>query len=198
MNTPQTVLYAGSFNPFHIGHLDILRQAEKIFDKVVIGVGTNGSKGGNVDAAQHSLIQIGLPNLIIAIRGTITETMKNHGINTLVRGVRDNEDLIAEARMGCYLRDLLPSINIVYLFPSPEVVHVSSSAVRELIRLNNTDSIMVANRYLVRNMGVAPRFATPDGQIEGGHSSQAQGIHSAIRPVVKSGSSMFASLTRKL
>ena len=203
MSASRIALYAGSFNPFHVGHLDILRQAEKIFDKVVIGVGKNGAKGGDADAAQMALSQIGLPNLIITIKGTITETMKTHGITTLVRGVRNNEDLLAEAHMGRYLRDLLPGINIIYLFPNPEVAHVSSSAVRELIQLNTADSLVVANRYLVKNMGHHPA-----NLVGGGHSSQANGVYSAIqpvvvpgprpeKPVVKSGTGMFASLTRK-
>jgi len=184
MNTPRTALYAGSFNPFHIGHLDILRQAEKIFDKVVIGVGTSATKGGDVNAIQHTLFQIGLPNLIVTIKGTITGTMKNHNITTLVRGVRNNEDLLAESHLGRYLRDLLPGINIVYLFPNPEVAHVSSSAVRELIQLNTADSLAVANRYLVRKLDTPLRLVTPGPSPE--------------KPVMKSGTGMFASLTRKL
>lgn len=189
MNTPRIALYAGSFNPFHIGHLDILRQAEKVFDEVILGVGLNAAKSNNVQMAYEILSrESGLSNRVVQIHGTITATMKSLNIPTLIRGVRNVSDLVEEANRGRYLRELYPGINIVYLFPSASVEHVSSSAIRELLAINTPETQQMVSRFLV-NRGV-PKG---NGMISGGLASgKLPG-----KPVVKPGTGMFASLTRK-
>ena len=66
--------YAGSFNPFHIGHYNILSKAEEIFDKVIIGVGVNYEKRKN---KKHDLPDIIKDREIIEYDGLITDVLKN-------------------------------------------------------------------------------------------------------------------------
>ncbi len=170
MSIPRIALYAGSFNPFHVGHLDILRQAEKIFDEVYLGVGFNAAKSNPVNKVYNELNALGLGNRVVEIQGTITSTMKSLNIPTLIRGVRNAADLVEEANRGRYLRELLPNINIVYLFPSSAVEHVSSSALRELIGINTADSLIAANRHLVGKTNTAPRNNNEVSRATGGGS----------------------------
>jgi len=129
-------IYPGSFNPFHKGHLDILNKAEKIFDKVIIAKGRNDSK--NVDEIEfedglYDLKQLFPSNEIIAYEGLLTDLIETQEGNiTLIRGLRNGYDLDAENTLMAYMKDLLPSLQIIYLPCDNKYQHISSSAIRKL------------------------------------------------------------------
>lgn len=182
MSKKRIGLYAGSFNPFHIGHLDVLRQAERLFDEVILGVGINAHKEGSQVRALAALKHLGLKNQVIAIEGTITSAMKALamvGDVTLIRGIRNGNDLQGEQLMNSYLRELDSSVAVVYLLPSPNVAHVSSSAIRDLTYVNTPDSLAVVNRLTVKPLGSGVTSYTPPA------------------PPAPKGS-LFSSLTQKL
>lgn len=174
----QVALYAGSFHPFHIGHLDILKQAEKIFDKVVIGVGHNAAKPDMSEVAIRALYALNPPNDVVKITGTISKFMQSYGTPlTLVRGIRDAMDLQAEVEMRRYLQALDPALQVVYFFSSPEVSHVSSSGIRHLQAIGTVDSLDLANQYIVH----------PHGQNNSGNPAK-----NAVNPA----NDMFSSMLR--
>jgi len=132
---PKIGVYAGSFNPFHKGHYNILLKAEKVFDKVVLAFGKNPTKDEN----ELFDIPYVLKNSreIIYFDGFLTTFMDSLGYDTtLVRGLRNSTDLQYEMTQFQYLQDMKPDIKIVNIFCDKEYEHISSSAIRNLKKLD--------------------------------------------------------------
>jgi pantetheine-phosphate adenylyltransferase len=133
---PRVAVYPGSFNPFHHGHLSTLRQAEKVFDKVIIGLAVNRQKPGAEEmlAKRSAELQERLRfHEVATIPGLLTHYLDESELPvSVVRGVRDGTDLEAELRYARFLDELRPGTNAVWIGCAPELQHLSSSAIREL------------------------------------------------------------------
>lgn len=135
---PNIAVYAGSFNPFHKGHYDILQKSEKIFDKVIVAKGRNDSK--NIDEEQFKNefenLQKTLPHReVVEFSGLLTNFISEHESYaniTLIRGLRNGYDLEAENTLMSYMRDQKPDINVVYIPCDKKYEHISSSAIRSI------------------------------------------------------------------
>jgi len=136
-------IYAGSFNPFHIGHLDVLRNAETIFDKVILVQGVNPDKGG-----EKVELPVSLPNEKIVHSGLITELFNIHGNYnlTMVRGMRNEFDVTAEMNYQAWVNELNPDIKFVHIFCRPENAKISSSGLKSMSSFKGFD----INKYIVR------------------------------------------------
>lgn len=135
-------IYPGTFNPFHLGHLDVLRKAERIFDKVIIVKGINTDK----ERSSNKLPEI-LPNEKIYHEGLITELFKNRdGVKyTMVRGLRNKQDAPFERNYQAWVQELNPNINFVHLFCDQQYEKLSSSALRQMQKFDGFD----IDKYLV-------------------------------------------------
>lgn len=133
---PRVAIYPGSFNPFHSGHLSILRQAEAIFDKVIVAVGVNRQKAGAVETAQQRCAELKARlrfHEVTIVEGLLTDFIDRQDFPlTIVRGVRDGTDLEAELRYVRFLNDLRPQTSVTWISCEAELQHLSSSAIREL------------------------------------------------------------------
>lgn len=133
---PNIAIYAGSFNPFHLGHMNILKKAENIFDKVIIAKGRNDSKEINeiIFEGEFKKLQNLFPTKeILTYRGLLTNLLKEQeGRITLIRGLRNGFDLEAENTLMCYMKDLYPELKVIYIPCDREFEHISSSAIRSL------------------------------------------------------------------
>ena len=132
-------LFPGSFDPFTSGHLNILTRALTMFDEVVVAVGVNQDKRGffRVDQRLDIIAQAtrGMEGVsVIQYDGLTVDICREMGIRHIVRGVRnmtdfDNEQAIADAN-----RHLAPEIETIIIPTSQEYSHISSSAVRAVVR----------------------------------------------------------------
>jgi pantetheine-phosphate adenylyltransferase len=133
---PRVAVYPGSFAPFHLGHLSILRQAESVFDKVIIAVGVNRQKSGAVEtaSARSADLQARLRyHEVASFTGLLTSFVEQMELPvTVVRGVRDGTDLEAELRFVRFLNELRAGTGVVWISCEAEYQHLSSSAIREL------------------------------------------------------------------
>lgn len=137
---PKIALYAGSFDPFHTGHLNIVEKAERLFDKVIIAVGINPDKDSIGQEERLARVRATLPfHEVISFSGLLTHLtheIEEYADATLVRGLRDGYDLEYELNQAQFMKDLEPLVQIVYLSCDREFQHVSSRSVRALRRFD--------------------------------------------------------------
>lgn len=130
---PRIAIYAGSFNPFHKGHLNILEKAEMIFDKVIVARGKNPDKKSTEILPLPRSIQY---REVVEYDGLLTDLISEYeddcGNITLVRGLRNGNDLSYEVDQYRYMQDLKFDIQVCSIFCDREFEHISSSAIRSL------------------------------------------------------------------
>ena len=131
--------YAGSFDPFTIGHLHIVKVASKMFDKVIVGVGANASKGRRYDkeemkqAMMATFKRCGLDNVECVIYDGLTyDVALANGATVLIRGIRNGMDYDYEENLA-QINYELGGLDTIYL-RAGEYGMVSSSMVYELIK----------------------------------------------------------------
>jgi len=136
---PKIAVYAGSFNPFHLGHMDILEQAEKIFDKVIIACGVNSEKKESINIRNADKV---LPfHEVICYDCLLTDLIKkiDYADVTLIRGLRSGYDLEYEMNQLRTLRDMNMTIPVIYFFCNKDTAHISSSMIRGLTTFKNAN-----------------------------------------------------------
>ena len=129
INKPSIAVFAGSFNPFHKGHFNVLKKAEKLFDKVIIAFGKNPDKSirnwpipQTISNRQHT-----------EYHGLLTDHIDSFGYEvTVVRGLRNSTDFQYEQNQYRYIQELKPDIKIINIFCDKEFEHISSSGIRTL------------------------------------------------------------------
>ena len=144
----RTALFPGSFDPFTAGHLHILRRALTMFDNVVIAIGVNQDKRGFYSNDQKKSIirqaTAGLKNVeIIEYDGLTIDVCRNLGIRHIVRGVRNMLDFENERAIADANRRLAPEIETIIIPTAQEFAHISSSAVRDILRHHGDTSMFV-------------------------------------------------------
>ncbi len=132
---PRTALFPGSFNPFTIGHADIVRRGLDIFDRIVVAVGINRDKDyADVEALVAPIRELYRDNNAVEVCAYHTLTVdfaRQCGATAILRGIRSVKDFEFERDMYDINRQL-SGIESVVLFSRPEYAAVSSSLVREL------------------------------------------------------------------
>jgi len=133
---PHIGLFVGSFNPFTRGHFDILQQAEKVFDKVIIAQGQNEEKETN-NYSLHNVKALEYHELDSyegSLFSYVDRKKKELGNITLVRGLRNYHDLHDESNLFNFAKDYT-DVPFAYFISKSENLHISSGAVRKLISL---------------------------------------------------------------
>jgi len=129
-------LFPGSFDPFTLGHADIVQRALALFDEVVIAVGYNEQKKGwmPVEERMASIRKLYADESRVTVAsytGLTVDFAREHGITAIVRGVRTTADFEYEVQMADVNRQL-SGIETVLLPASPALASLSSSVCREL------------------------------------------------------------------
>ena len=132
-------LFPGSFDPFTAGHLNILKRALTMFDEVVVSVGINADKRGFYDNEKKLEIireaTSGLNGVTALSYDNLTVDLCHQlGIHHIVRGVRNMIDFETERSIADANRRIAPDIETVIIPTAQEYAHISSSAVRDIIK----------------------------------------------------------------
>ena len=132
-------LFPGSFDPFTAGHLNILKRALTMFDEVVVAVGINQDKRGFFDMEKRLEIiraaTAGLEGVSIIKYDNLTiDACRALGIKHIVRGVRNMIDFETERSIADANRRLAPDIETIIITTAQEFAHISSSAVRDILK----------------------------------------------------------------
>jgi len=131
-------IFPGTFDPFTLGHLDILNRSKLIFDEVIIGIGENIDKKAMFSLEDRidfiKSVVINSENIKVqSYKGLTIDFCKKVDANFIVRGVRNNGDFEFEKAIARTNR-LLSKIETVFLLTSAKTSFISSSIVRELIK----------------------------------------------------------------
>ena len=133
-------VYPGSFDPFSLGHLDIVTRAAAIFDSLLISVYATPSKGllfateERVDLARRAVQH--LSNVEVSpFEGLVVNLAREVGAKVIVRGLRTGSDFEYEYEMAFMNKKLAPDVELVCLMTSLEYQFVSSSLLKEVAAL---------------------------------------------------------------
>jgi pantetheine-phosphate adenylyltransferase len=133
-------IFPGTFDPYTMGHHDIVMRSLNIFDEVIIGIGYNSTKNNRYFDIELMVEKIQTvyqsnPAVKVLVYNELTSTLaKKHGAKFLIRGLRNTTDFEYEntiSQMNRYLNDELETF---FLITSPEYSSISSTIIREVHR----------------------------------------------------------------
>lgn len=156
MSTPplatKTAVYAGSFDPVTNGHLWMIQESCKIFDKVIVAIGENADKNYTLSLDYRIELLHSITNRFHNVEVThfnnqfLVNYAKSIGANFIVRGIRNYTDYEYEKSMRNINSDLAQEVTTVFLMPPRHFAEVSSSMVKGLIGSEGWEKI--AQKYL--------------------------------------------------
>jgi pantetheine-phosphate adenylyltransferase len=150
MATPSRIaVYSGTFDPFTLGHADVVRRTAGLFDGVIIGVAAAHHKKtlfsleqrmAQVQAEIRGMSQVS----VLPFDGLIMDFCAAQQAVAVVRGIRNITDFDYEAQMAAMNRKLRPEVETVFLLPDATLQCISSTLVREISKLGGDVSGMVS------------------------------------------------------
>lgn len=132
-------LFTGSFDPITNGHVDLIERASRLFDRLYVGIFYNREKAGlfSIDAKKRmvaaALAHIANVEIVTSHDELAVDVARKLGVTTLVRGLRNDQDLDYEASLHFFNKELAPDLETVFLLSRPSYQYISSSRMRELI-----------------------------------------------------------------
>lgn len=134
----RTAIFPGSFDPFTIGHYEVLEQALGLFDKVIVAVGYNSAKTGFfTPQTRVEIIKEAVSHLenveVCSYSGLTIDACRNLGANHIIRGLRTTADFEMESVIAQANAKLAPEITTVFIPACGEYSFVSSTIVRDLL-----------------------------------------------------------------
>ncbi|WP_458701661.1 pantetheine-phosphate adenylyltransferase [Sulfurospirillum sp. 1307] len=135
----QVAIYPGTFDPITNGHLDVIKRAVKIFDKVYVAVAESESKKPMFDLKTRvkmaKEVSKNFDNVeVISFTGLLVDCCKKQNAKVIVRGLRAVSDFEYELQIGYANASLDSSIDTVYLMPTLNSAFISSTVVRDILK----------------------------------------------------------------
>jgi pantetheine-phosphate adenylyltransferase len=150
---PRTALFAGSFDPITLGHLDVVRGAVRLADKLVLAVGVHPGKTPLFSADERlAMLQeicapvaqaAGCAFACLTFADLVVSVAQREGATILVRGVRDATDFDYEMQMAGMNGAMAPQISTVFLPAAPAVRPITATLVRQIARMGGDVSAFV-------------------------------------------------------
>ncbi len=143
-------IFPGSFDPFTIGHYDIVKRGLGLFDEIVIGIGRNSTKKETfpIREREEAIRKIfkDEPRISVSIYDCLTvDFAREVGAQFILRGVRCIQDFEYERNMA-EANKSIGGIETILLYTRPEYAHISSTLVRDLYSYNKDVSAFVPNK----------------------------------------------------
>ena len=153
--TRLTAVYPGTFDPMTLGHVDLMRRASGLFERLILAVAAGHHKRTMFTTAERLAIAQEAakpyPNVeVIAFHGLLRDFVVAHGGRVVVRGLRAVSDFEYEFQMAGMNRQLMPHVETVFLTPGDRYQFVSGTFVREIATLGGDVSQFVAPFVLER------------------------------------------------
>jgi pantetheine-phosphate adenylyltransferase len=138
--SPRVAVYTGTFDPVHLGHIDIIQRGSRLFDRLIVGVGINPDKATlfSIDERVELLREVVTPYRNVEVQpftGLAVRFVRNAGARIMIRGLRTLSDMEYEFTMSLMNLHLDPAIETVFLMAKEEFSHVSSSLLRQIAAL---------------------------------------------------------------
>ena len=134
---PTRAIYPGSFDPVHLGHIDVIRRSTQIFSSVIVAVAASRAKGPlfGVDVRMQMLRDTlgNNPAIeIVPLDGLLVDFAREREVFTVIRGLRAVSDFEFEFQMALMNRKLEPRLETIYLTPKEDYTYLSSRIVKEV------------------------------------------------------------------
>src|SRR5690554_701358 len=155
-------VYPGSFDPLHNGHVDIIRRAAGIYDKLTVAVLDNPLKSGSLLSTQERVgiieeVVAGMKDVAVdSFDGLLAEYAGNIGAKVIVKGLRAISDFEYELQMAHLNRQLNPNVETTFIMTATRWSYVSSSRVKEIAQYGADVSKLVPRATLLK---LKERFA---------------------------------------
>lgn len=136
----KTAIFPGSFDPYTMGHHDIVMRGLKIFDEVIIGIGYNSTKKSRyfeIDSMVEKIrsVYVDVKGVKVVVYNELTSTLaKKYDAQFLIRGLRNTTDFEYENTISQMNRYLNEDLETVFLITSPEYASINSTIIREVHR----------------------------------------------------------------
>ena len=160
----RAAVFAGSFDPVTRGHVDLVRRAARLFDRVVVAVAVNSGKqpvfslDERVALVREALAAEGVSADVERLDGLLVAFARRVGARALLRGVRGAGDFEYELGMARMNAHMAADLETVFLAPAPELAWISSTLVREGARYGQPVDALVTPNV---SAALRARFAPP-------------------------------------
>lgn len=148
MNASRSAIYAGTFDPPTLGHLNLIERGANLFDNLVVAVARETTKDAAFTPAERvellRRLTEHLPNVTVEeFSGLLVEYARKRQIPVILRGMRPGADFEYEFQMALTNRQLAPELDTLFLMTSAEHMYVSSTLVKQIVSLGGKAESMV-------------------------------------------------------